>query len=666
MSANDVSHAQACAYRNNLILNKLDPLASWTQSRHGNAITVERKGGDIVKILRGHLASLQEHELDAYLEVWKKQHIIRRVATFNRLESRRSDLTEKSIILKDYGPDFLDWLHLIGSPCLEPQFHNLALPERRQPLGPLRNPRVLLAMARALLESLEPFHRAGFVHCDIKHDNFCIQHRLLTEHSPSLSHVITGELDLDSLTTIDLGCCLLPVGGSHRRVIHCTREDRLPLYIGAVPATRQGYTWPVLLGARTERDARLAASAIMAEGWTGRHADIPKPAANRYISDYYLLCCELAVLGHPDALNRLDWRIDFFSLSYLLENILRHVTRERQLEEAPAALVTYLMQLPGRIRAYDTSPFDDAPEIPHGTLVEEINELLGEEACRRIPFEIVPNANPTPWFAAPPETILTLLGEDTPLPSGETPLRVAGNAPGRPHIEFHDFAEAPLLIALPTGIAWLGSPLNEAGRSEHELLPRQVHVTAFALGKYPVTFEEWDAFLYSTGQPILSEQDQGWGRQTRPVINVNLDQIRTYLAWLNQIAGWRECDPHRYRLPTADEWEYATRAGSRSPYPQGETLRPEAAQFHIRPVPKGELPRDRTAPVGRFAANPWAFHDLLGNVWEYVDGGKPFLCGGSWLNGPAFLRPSTRQQPPAGERGNHIGFRVARSLGRLG
>lgn len=660
--------AEANAWRNGLLLNKLDPSTAWVQNRHpvagGHAITVERRGEDIVKTLRGFMAQLQDHELNAYLAVWKTRQALPRIATFRRLEGRDSDLAHNTLILRDYGPDLLDWLRLSGPPRLDCQ--DTGRPARDQPLGPWLRAEALLALARALLEALHPFHRAGFVHCDLKLDNICIRQRLAPTQRIGLDAPVTGEIDLDSFIVIDLGCALLPSGGSYRRVIHHTQEGQ-PLYIGGTPSKRLDYTWPALFGAADEVQARAQAPKRLDGSAAPAGTRPEKPREIAYISDHYLLCCELAELGHKDALDRLDWRIDFHSLGHLLQSLLRQLGRDRRIEAANPAQLPFLERLPARLMAHDTSPFTAAPAPPHAELIAEIDALIGPDQYRRLPFTVLGNANPMPWFDMLPDTPFTELAPA--LPQGaETPLREARQGPGQPFAEFRDFSEAPPLIALPAAQAILGSPLDEPGRAGDEPVPHRIDIAPYALGKYPVSFAEWDAFLRATGRPPPEGQDQGWGRGNRPVIQIDPRDIAAYLDWLNQIGGWAAEDPHRYRLPTAQEWECAARANTRTAYFTGAALAPEQAHYYLRPAPADLPPRDRTAPVGSFPANPWGFHDLLGNVWEYArDGGTGLvLRGGSWLNGPAFLRAAARQTPPAGGRGAHIGFRVARSLGRRG
>jgi len=133
-----------------------------------------------------------------------------------------------------------------------------------------------------------------------------------------------------------------------------------------------------------------------------------------------------------------------------------------------------------------------------------------------------------------------------------------------------------------------------------------------------------------------------------------------------------------YRLPSEAEWEYACRAGTTTAWPCGVT----AAGLHSAAW-FAENSAQETHPVGQKAANPWGFHDLCGNVWEWCwdwyaedyyasspredpRGPADASCrvgrGGSWISGAAHCRSACRIRGCPGGRSHDVGFRVARNV----
>jgi len=214
----------------------------------------------------------------------------------------------------------------------------------------------------------------------------------------------------------------------------------------------------------------------------------------------------------------------------------------------------------------------------------------------------------------------------------------------------------------------MGSPQHELDRRENEGPQHEVTIVqGFAMGRFPVTFDEYDHF----SEPRQHKpSDRGWGRGRRPVIGVSWNDAKSYVDRLSQQTG----EP--YRLLSEAEWEYACRAGTATRYPWGDDApTPEQANFGNNV--------GNTTEVGAYLPNPWGLFDMHGNVWEWVedcwndsckatpgDGSasmtgesdRRVLRGGSWGYLAQFLRAATRTGQSIGNRAQHWGFRIARTL----
>lgn len=189
-----------------------------------------------------------------------------------------------------------------------------------------------------------------------------------------------------------------------------------------------------------------------------------------------------------------------------------------------------------------------------------------------------------------------------------------------------------------------------------------------AIGVYPVTFEEYDYYVWSKGAkgraPDAFAKDAGWGRGDRPAINVSWNDAQAYVKWLGK----------PWRLPTEEEWEYAARGG-----------RDDTAYWWGSRMEKGrancnrcddEFGGKRTTPVdhyGKRGCNDWGVCDIAGNVWNWVENAfvsqraaaasetdERVLRGGSWYFFPRSARAADRfgYRPDGGK--DYIGFRVCR------
>ncbi|MEM1153608.1 MAG: SUMF1/EgtB/PvdO family nonheme iron enzyme, partial [Pseudomonadota bacterium] len=230
----------------------------------------------------------------------------------------------------------------------------------------------------------------------------------------------------------------------------------------------------------------------------------------------------------------------------------------------------------------------------------------------------------------------------------------------------------PEMVVLPTGNFRMGDLSGDGDEDEKPIRRAKVR-RSIAMGKYEVTFADYDLFIRATDHSQVS--DEGWGRGTHPVINVSWNDATEYAEWLSGETG------RRYRLPSELEWEYAARAGSVTKYSWGDAVETNRANCSGC---GSRWDADQTAPVGSFVANAFGLHDMHGNVWEWVEdcyegtyegaprsGRARSRCtgtqyrvqrGGSWNSYPIHLRAASRNWVSPSSRYGSSGFRLVQDL----
>ena len=163
----------------------------------------------------------------------------------------------------------------------------------------------------------------------------------------------------------------------------------------------------------------------------------------------------------------------------------------------------------------------------------------------------------------------------------------------------------PEMVVIPSGSFKMGC-VSGIDCNDNEKPVHEVKIDSFAMSKYEVTFEEYDAFADATGRERAF--DLGWGRGRRPV-GVSWYDAIAYTEWLSDQT--RE----HYRLPTEAEWEYAARAGTTTKYSWGNDIGRNRANCDGCASLWGG---SRTARVGSFKANGWGLYDMHGNKYEWV------------------------------------------------
>ena len=248
-----------------------------------------------------------------------------------------------------------------------------------------------------------------------------------------------------------------------------------------------------------------------------------------------------------------------------------------------------------------------------------------------------------------------------------------------------------------------GVSIDPEAQADEKPLRRVEIKSKFRLAKYEVTIEEYARFANDRhqtppGDPQSEAELKNAPPGQLPVVNVSWEDAADYAVWLSEKTG------KHFRLPTEAEWEYAARAKSLTARPWGDDPEHNAAcgfanvldrlnlekinsRYNINwPSFDCDDPYAFSAPVGQFKANSWGLHDMLGNVWEWVDdcyhdtyenapvdgsrwldgevcaSGLRVLRGGSWDNQPADLRSADRFGDSPVSRDFTLGFRFAQDL----
>lgn len=278
---------------------------------------------------------------------------------------------------------------------------------------------------------------------------------------------------------------------------------------------------------------------------------------------------------------------------------------------------------------------------------------------------------------------------------------------------FQDCADCPEMIALPSGLAILGSEPWSANRKGGDGPIREVDIAyTLAVAKTETTRAQYRTFIEATNYQTPNAdgrkgcntwsydrvlgfvRDHTWDspgynqREDHPVICVSWADATAYAAWLAETTG------KPYRLLSSTEYEYATRADTRGPWFWGNANADACEYANVAddtfrrlydyaPVFACDDKHERTAPVGSYKPNPWGLHDMLGNAWEWTDDcvhqdmslvptdgsswqeaddgncDRRVPRGGSWVSGTDWVRAAAQAGDPALYRSQLLGFRVA-------
>ena len=218
----------------------------------------------------------------------------------------------------------------------------------------------------------------------------------------------------------------------------------------------------------------------------------------------------------------------------------------------------------------------------------------------------------------------------------------------------------------------MGSPGAEWGRNVDEGPQREVSFAqGFYLGKCEVTQRQWEAVMGERpwagfGEEVIASPDH-------PAVFISWQDVQVFLERINAAAGTAV-----YRLPTEAEWEYAARAGTQTSWSFG--VEKNVLEDHVWYVGNThETESNYARAIGLKKANPWGFHDMHGNVWEWVQdwlgdypdaaewdprgpsvGTARVFRGGSFKDSIEFTRSAQRCWNPPDKGFSNIGVRLVR------
>jgi len=175
----------------------------------------------------------------------------------------------------------------------------------------------------------------------------------------------------------------------------------------------------------------------------------------------------------------------------------------------------------------------------------------------------------------------------------------------------------------------------------------------FEIGKYLITFEEYDVFCDDINRD--KPNDEGWGRGRRPIINVSWYDAVAFCMWLSKKSN------QKYRLPTETEWEYACRAGTTTKWSFGDEEKDLDKYAWYDKNSNGKI-----YEVGTKLSNPWGLYDMHGNVWEWCEDwynknkNTKVIRGGSWGSDSVDTQSTRRLWDNVTSKDYKGGFRILR------
>lgn len=258
-----------------------------------------------------------------------------------------------------------------------------------------------------------------------------------------------------------------------------------------------------------------------------------------------------------------------------------------------------------------------------------------------------------------------------PVVTKPVPAPVQTPVVAHPTGSVNDCDSCPEMVVLKPGSFIMGD--DHGDRSERPA-HRVTIEKPYAIGRYEVTFAQWNACVAANACKALAEISASGLTDKSPARDLSWNDARRYVHWLSTLTG------QHYRLPTEAEWEYAARAGTRSRYWWGEKMEPGKANCKGC---GGDWNEEVPVNVDALPPNPFGIYGMNGGVWEWVEDcwhrsydGAPtdgsawtssdcrenVIRGGSWRNDSTYAHSTSRFTYDTDVRFIANGFRVAKTL----
>ena len=363
-------------------------------------------------------------------------------------------------------------------------------------------------------------------------------------------------------------------------------------------------------------------------------------------------------------------------LDHYREAFLEEIEAESSLSQETRSELQDYQQVLG-LRNEDIQPIE-SEVLTELSLNAELDQIEATIAPSEI-FSQIPSAHPSPSPAPSFEfEVVTLEVQTSGLSERSTEL-VQRSRPAKAEYFREALGNNVFLdmVSIPGGSFYMGAAKDEEGASSNEYPQHSVTIAPFYMGKFAITQAQWNAI--ATLPKINHDLDPDPANlkgADRPVEQISWFEAVEFCDRLSQKTG------NPYRLPSEAEWEYACRAGTKTPFHFGETISTNLANYEGNQIygsgKKGQY-RKQTTDVGSFSPNDFGLYDMHGNIWEWCsdfwhgnydgapiygsvweagDSGHRLVRGGSWNYNSRNCRSANRRRSRPEHYNDPFGFRV--------